>query len=68
MIFTNIHVLYFSSATKIFVNGCWVGIHRDPDHLMTTLRKLRREMDVIVSEVSICFVLFFYVCKVFLWF
>ncbi|CAG5128647.1 unnamed protein product [Candidula unifasciata] len=39
-------------ATKIFVNGCWVGIHRDPDHLMTTLRKLRREMDVIVSEVS----------------
>ncbi|GFO49685.1 DNA-directed RNA polymerase subunit beta, partial [Plakobranchus ocellatus] len=39
-------------ATKIFVNGCWVGIHRDPDHLMSTLRKLRREMDVIVSEVS----------------
>ncbi|XP_051176598.1 DNA-directed RNA polymerase II subunit RPB2 [Leptopilina boulardi] len=41
-----------ADATKIFVNGCWVGIHREPDHLMATLRKLRREMDVIVSEVS----------------
>ncbi len=38
-------------ATKIFVNGCWVGIHRDPDQLMNTLRKLRRQMDIIVSEV-----------------
>nr|XP_034315896.1 DNA-directed RNA polymerase II subunit RPB2-like [Crassostrea gigas] len=37
---------------KIFVNGCWVGIHRDPEQLMNTLRKLRREMDIIVSEVS----------------
>ncbi|CAF0906522.1 unnamed protein product [Brachionus calyciflorus] len=40
-------------ATKVFVNGCWVGIHRDPDHLVATLKKLRREMDIIVSEVSI---------------
>ncbi|XP_071827788.1 DNA-directed RNA polymerase II subunit RPB2 [Apostichopus japonicus] len=40
------------NATKIFVNGCWVGIHRDPDQLMNTLRKLRRQMDIIVSEVS----------------
>ncbi|XP_063435177.1 DNA-directed RNA polymerase II subunit RPB2 [Mytilus trossulus] len=39
-------------ACKIFVNGCWVGIHRDPEQLMSTLRKLRREMDIIVSEVS----------------
>lgn len=37
---------------KIFVNGCWVGIHNSPDHLMVTLRKLRRQVDVIVSEVS----------------
>jgi DNA-directed RNA polymerase II subunit RPB2 len=35
------------------VNGCWVGIHRDPDELINTLRKLRRKMDIIVSEVSI---------------
>ncbi|XP_048452868.1 DNA-directed RNA polymerase II subunit RPB2 isoform X2 [Rhincodon typus] len=41
-----------ADATKIFVNGCWVGIHKDPDQLMTTLRKLRRQMDIIVSEVS----------------
>ncbi|KXJ13257.1 DNA-directed RNA polymerase II subunit RPB2 [Exaiptasia diaphana] len=41
-----------NNATKIFVNGCWVGIHRDPDQLMSTLRKLRRRMDIIVSEVS----------------
>ncbi len=37
----------------MFVNGCWVGIHRDPDHLIHTLKKLRRDMDIIVSEVSI---------------
>lgn len=42
-----------NEATKVFVNGCWVGIHRDPDHLITTLKKLRRDMDIIVSEVSI---------------
>ncbi|XP_078490646.1 DNA-directed RNA polymerase II subunit RPB2 [Ciona intestinalis] len=41
-----------ANATKIFVNGCWVGIHRDPEQLMNTLRKLRRQMDIIVSEVS----------------
>lgn len=40
------------SATKIFVNGCWVGIHRDPEQLIMTLRKLRRQMDIIVSEVN----------------
>lgn len=39
-------------ATKIFVNGCWVGIHRDPEQLIVTLRRLRRQMDIIVSEVS----------------
>ncbi|KAF3825173.1 hypothetical protein GH733_005807 [Mirounga leonina] len=42
-----------ADATKIFVNGCWVGIHKDPEQLMNTLRKLRRQMDIIVSEVSL---------------
>lgn len=46
-----ISILLFS-ATKIFVNGCWVGIHKDPEQLMNTLRKLRRQMDIIVSEVG----------------
>lgn len=48
------HLFYLRltfSATKIFVNGCWVGIHKDPEQLMNTLRKLRRQMDIIVSEV-----------------
>ena len=27
-----------AQSTKIFVNGCWVGIHREADSLMETLR------------------------------
>ena len=42
-----------SSATQIFVHGRWVGIHKDPEQLMNTLRKLRRQMDIIVSEVQL---------------
>ena len=34
------------TATKVFVNGVWVGIHRDPASLVKTLRELRRRMDV----------------------
>ncbi|KAI9032401.1 DNA-directed RNA polymerase II subunit RPB2 [Hyaloraphidium curvatum] len=34
------------SATKIFVNGMWCGIHREPDDLVTTLRRLRRTVDL----------------------
>jgi len=34
------------SATKIFVNGVWVGIHRNPSMLVSTLRTLRRQVDV----------------------
>lgn len=41
-----------ADTTKIFVNGSWVGIHHNPDELMETLLKLRRQMDIIVSEVS----------------
>ncbi|CAH1448500.1 unnamed protein product [Lactuca virosa] len=33
-------------ATKIFVNGVWVGIHRNPDMLVKTLRGLRRRDDM----------------------
>lgn len=39
-------------ATRIFVNGNWVGIHRDPDLIVRTLRRLRRDGDI-NSEVSI---------------
>ena len=34
------------TATKVFVNGVWVGVHREPAKLVTTLRALRRRMDV----------------------
>ncbi|KAJ0247131.1 DNA-directed RNA polymerase II subunit 2 [Hirschfeldia incana] len=39
-------------ATKIFVNGKWVGIHRIPDMLVKTLRLLRRRNDI-NTEVSV---------------
>lgn len=39
-------------ATKIFVNGAWVGIHRQADELVGALRQLRRCMHL-NAEVSI---------------
>lgn len=33
-------------ATKIFLNGCWIGIHREPEHLVRTLKRLRRSGDI----------------------
>jgi len=39
-------------TTKIFVNGSWVGIHRDPLTLESTLRSLRRQVDI-DPEVSV---------------
>ena len=41
-----------SHATKIFVNGVWVGVHRDPADLVRTLRELRRKVDI-TTEVGI---------------
>ena len=38
--------------TKVFVNGVWMGIHRDPAQLVKTLRDLRRKNDI-NCEVSI---------------
>ncbi|KAL9101872.1 MAG: hypothetical protein Q9163_002917 [Psora crenata] len=40
------------NATKIFVNGVWVGIHRDPAHLVNTVQNLRRR-GLISHEVSL---------------
>lgn len=44
--FEEISPAVIPTATKIFVNGCWVGIHRDPELLVKTLRQLRRQVDV----------------------
>jgi len=40
------------NTTRVFVNGVWVGVHRDPAHLVTTLRSLRRRLDI-SAEVSV---------------
>ncbi|KAJ1508000.1 DNA-dependent RNA polymerase II [Coelomomyces lativittatus] len=38
--------------TKVFVNGAWIGIHREPDSLVNTLKTLRRATDI-DPEVSV---------------
>jgi len=40
------------NATKVFVNGVWVGVHRDPSHLVETVQDLRRS-SLISHEVSL---------------
>lgn len=40
------------NATKIFVNGVWVGVHRDPAHLVPTVLHLRRHGNI-SHEVSL---------------
>ena len=40
------------NATKIFVNGVWVGVHRDPAHLVGTVQNLRRKGNI-SHEVSL---------------
>ena len=39
-------------CTKVFVNGVWIGVHRDPAALVRTLKKLRRNEDL-NPEVSV---------------
>jgi DNA-directed RNA polymerase II subunit RPB2 len=38
--------------TKIFINGDWIGVHRNSDFIVTTLKNLRRRMHI-PEEVSI---------------
>ncbi|TVY36844.1 DNA-directed RNA polymerase II subunit [Lachnellula subtilissima] len=40
------------NATKVFVNGVWVGVHSDPAHLVKTVQHLRRS-HLISHEVSL---------------
>lgn len=40
------------TGTKVFINGAWVGVHRNPHFLVSTLKKLRRRMEI-STEVSI---------------
>ncbi|KAK7204251.1 hypothetical protein BZA70DRAFT_280340 [Myxozyma melibiosi] len=40
------------NATRVFVNGVWIGTHREPAQLAETIRSLRRHANI-SSEVSI---------------
>lgn len=31
-------------STKVFLNGVWLGIHREPQNLVSTLRRMRRSV------------------------
>jgi DNA-directed RNA polymerase II subunit RPB2 len=42
-------------GTKIFLNGKWIGIHRNPDELKSALLKLRRMSMSITEDVSIVY-------------
>ncbi|KAJ3197166.1 DNA-dependent RNA polymerase II, partial [Dinochytrium kinnereticum] len=37
-----VHASTIPESTKVFLNGVWVGVHRDPDQLVQTLKELRR--------------------------
>lgn len=41
-----------SKGTKVFVNGVWQGVHRDPAQLVETIKRLRRCGDI-SYEVSV---------------
>ena len=41
-----------TQATKIFLNGVWLGVHRHPQELVKTLRQMRRQVDI-NTEVSL---------------
>ena len=36
-------------AAKIFVNGVWFGIHRDPQKLVSVLRSMRRKVSDVLA-------------------
>lgn len=40
------------NTTKIFVNGNWVGIHRDADYMLNELKRVRRNYTM-PREISI---------------
>lgn len=35
-----------AKSTKVFVNGAWIGVHRDPAELVAAFRAMRRQADV----------------------
>jgi len=41
-----------TTFTKVFVNGVWIGVHRDAANLVKTLKRLRRRDDI-STEISV---------------
>lgn len=37
---------------KVFVNGCWKGMHPEPDRLVDSVKQLRRSLEI-PKEISI---------------
>lgn len=54
------------NTTKVFVNGVWLGVHRDPVHLVSTVRSLRRRVFSLryVLTSSLIFPLKFQSCEI----
>ena len=48
-----IHISSVKTATKVFVNGNWIGIHREPEHVTQLLKEYRRDGGLGMPEVSI---------------
>lgn len=44
--------LRYPNATKVFVNGAWVGVHHDPKNLVSLVQALRRK-NTISFEISL---------------
>eukprot|EP01006_Ploeotia_vitrea_P039430 TRINITY_DN66349_c5_g7_i1.p1 TRINITY_DN66349_c5_g7~~TRINITY_DN66349_c5_g7_i1.p1 ORF type:complete len:1224 (+),score=711.11 TRINITY_DN66349_c5_g7_i1:173-3844(+) len=42
----DIHPSEIPDTTKIIVNGVWVGVHREPSHLVNELRTMRRRVQM----------------------
>ncbi|KAM0688034.1 DNA-dependent RNA polymerase II [Conglomerata obtusa] len=42
----------YINATKVFVNGCWIGVHKEPEYIMQGLLQMRRAGEI-SKEVSI---------------
>ena len=40
------HVGFGVQSTKVFLNGVWLGIHREPQNLVSTLRRMRRSVSL----------------------
>ncbi len=49
---TGVTVRVWPQTTKVFVNGVWVGIHRDPSMLVNTLRRMRRQIDISTEVIT----------------